>query len=78
MTDQQPLVGVLIGPDESPDIRTDQDSPPRGTREGENTYCAVLILSVSLSGAKNTGDVSTQSTNSIHVRRVSIVDRVSE
>jgi len=35
MTDQQPLVGVLIGPDESPDIRTDQDSPPRGTRERE-------------------------------------------
>ena len=33
MTDQQPLVGVLICPDESPDIRTDQDSPPRGTRE---------------------------------------------
>ena len=45
---------------------------------GENTYCAMLILSVSLSGAKNTGDVSTQSTNSIHVRRVSIVDRVSD
>ena len=33
MTDQQPLVGVQIGPDFSPDIWTDLESAPRGTRE---------------------------------------------
>jgi hypothetical protein len=31
MTDQQPLVGVQIGPDFSPDIWTDLESAPRGT-----------------------------------------------
>ena len=34
MTDQQPLVGVQIGPDFSPDIWTHLESAPRGTREG--------------------------------------------
>ena len=33
MTDQQPLVGVQIGPDFSPDIWTDLESAPRGTRD---------------------------------------------
>ena len=46
MTDQQPLVGVLIGPDESPDIRTDQDSPPRGTREIEYACLSCLCVLV--------------------------------
>ena len=43
MTDQQPLVGVQIGPDFSPDIWTDLELAQRGTRGGEKGLLTVAL-----------------------------------